>query len=189
AGSVPPPTQCPNSSSAHRRCNQPEAIGQAAPRGAVQHRADPGHGLHKPSLRRLLGSADAPSARKRKSSRDPNSDREPNPRSLVRPLRQQALCYHHHRLVHEGGWQVIRAGEGVKFITPPHLWGGGAKRRWASAGQLSGDKPPSALSFRRQGGRDTTPSRAAAAGAGPRSTSAPATAGCPPVIPASARNR
>src|SRR5207245_4028851 len=32
----------------------------------------------------------APSARKRKSSRDPNSDREPNPRSLVRPLRQQA---------------------------------------------------------------------------------------------------
>jgi len=28
------------------------------------------------------------------------------------------LCYHHHRLVHEGGWQVIRAGEGVKFIAP-----------------------------------------------------------------------
>src|SRR5207247_10769052 len=56
----------------------------------VQHRADPGHGLHKPSLRRLLGSPDAPSARKSKSSRDPNSDREPNPRSLVRPLRQQA---------------------------------------------------------------------------------------------------
>jgi hypothetical protein len=41
------------------------------------------------------------------------------------------LCFHHHRLVHEGGWQVIRAGEGVRFIpTPPHLWGGGAKRRW-----------------------------------------------------------
>ena len=28
------------------------------------------------------------------------------------------LCHHHHRLVHEGGWQVIRAGEGVKFIPP-----------------------------------------------------------------------
>src|SRR6266566_6117153 len=26
------------------------------------------------------------------------------------------LCHHHHRLVHEGGWQVVRAGEGVKFI-------------------------------------------------------------------------
>src|SRR5438105_3937700 len=38
------------------------------------------------------------------------------------------LCYHHHRLVHEGGWQVIRAGEGVKFIAPdrPVL----IKRRW-----------------------------------------------------------
>ena len=38
------------------------------------------------------------------------------------------LCYHHHRLVHEGGWQVIRAGEGVKFIQPerPVL----IKRRW-----------------------------------------------------------
>ena len=28
------------------------------------------------------------------------------------------LCHHHHRLVHEGGWQVIRAGEGLKFIPP-----------------------------------------------------------------------
>ncbi|HEV2477354.1 MAG TPA: DUF222 domain-containing protein [Candidatus Dormibacteraeota bacterium] len=40
------------------------------------------------------------------------------------------LCYHHHRLVHEGGWQIIRAGDGLKFISPPHLWGGAAKRRW-----------------------------------------------------------
>src|SRR5438445_5967734 len=45
------------------------------------------------------------------------------------------LCYFHHRLVHEGGWQVIRAGEGVKFIPPerPVLtrrrWG---ERRWAA---------------------------------------------------------
>jgi len=28
------------------------------------------------------------------------------------------LCYFHHRLVHEGGWQVVRAGDGVKFIPP-----------------------------------------------------------------------
>ncbi|TMF74140.1 MAG: DUF222 domain-containing protein [Chloroflexi bacterium] len=28
------------------------------------------------------------------------------------------LCYFHHRQVHEGGWQVVRAGEGVKFIPP-----------------------------------------------------------------------
>jgi hypothetical protein len=28
------------------------------------------------------------------------------------------LCYYHHRLVHEGGWQVVKAGEGVKFIPP-----------------------------------------------------------------------
>ena len=28
------------------------------------------------------------------------------------------LCYFHHRLVHEGGWQVIRAGEAIRFIPP-----------------------------------------------------------------------
>jgi len=28
------------------------------------------------------------------------------------------LCYFHHRLVHEGGWQVIKAGDKVKFIPP-----------------------------------------------------------------------
>ena len=28
------------------------------------------------------------------------------------------LCYYHHRLVHEGGWQVVRAGEGFQFIPP-----------------------------------------------------------------------
>jgi hypothetical protein len=45
------------------------------------------------------------------------------------------LCYHHHRLVHEGGWQVIRAGEGVQFIAPDRpvmirrRWG---ERRWAA---------------------------------------------------------
>jgi len=45
------------------------------------------------------------------------------------------LCYYHHRLVHEGGWQVIRAGEGYKFIPPDRVI---AKRvrgpgmRWAA---------------------------------------------------------
>src|SRR2546428_189676 len=38
------------------------------------------------------------------------------------------LCYHHHRLVHEGGWQVIRAGEGVKFIPPERVFT--RRRRW-----------------------------------------------------------
>jgi hypothetical protein len=31
------------------------------------------------------------------------------------------LCYYHHRLVHEGGWQVVKAGEGVKFIRPDRI--------------------------------------------------------------------
>ncbi len=31
------------------------------------------------------------------------------------------LCYYHHRLVHEGGWQVIKSGEGVKFIRPDRV--------------------------------------------------------------------
>src|SRR5437870_2837816 len=45
------------------------------------------------------------------------------------------LCYFHHRLVHEGGMQVVRAGEGVKFIPPERAmltrrrWG---ERRWAA---------------------------------------------------------
>ncbi|TMC54220.1 MAG: DUF222 domain-containing protein [Chloroflexi bacterium] len=30
------------------------------------------------------------------------------------------LCYYHHRLVHEGGWQVVQIEEGVKFIPPDH---------------------------------------------------------------------
>ncbi|HKW73085.1 MAG TPA: DUF222 domain-containing protein, partial [Candidatus Dormibacteraeota bacterium] len=38
------------------------------------------------------------------------------------------LCYHHHRLVHEGGWQVVMAGEHVEFIPPeqPMI----TRRRW-----------------------------------------------------------
>jgi hypothetical protein len=31
------------------------------------------------------------------------------------------LCYFHHRLVHEGGWQVIRAGDAVRFIPPDRI--------------------------------------------------------------------
>jgi len=38
------------------------------------------------------------------------------------------LCYYHHRLVHEGGWQVVLAGERVEFIPPdsPVMF----RRRW-----------------------------------------------------------
>src|SRR5256886_9111671 len=45
------------------------------------------------------------------------------------------LCYYHHRLVHEGDWQVIRTGGGVRFIPPERAmltrrrWG---ERRWAA---------------------------------------------------------
>ena len=45
------------------------------------------------------------------------------------------LCHHHHRLVHEGGYQIVLAGEKVEFIPPdrPALtrrrWG---ERRWAA---------------------------------------------------------
>jgi hypothetical protein len=44
------------------------------------------------------------------------------------------LCYYHHRLVHEGRWQVIRAGEGFQFIPPElhQLWEA-APRRWGEA--------------------------------------------------------
>src|SRR5438034_689586 len=45
------------------------------------------------------------------------------------------LCYHHHRLVHEGGWQVIRAGQGVKFIPPERVIprrARGPGMRWAA---------------------------------------------------------
>ena len=31
------------------------------------------------------------------------------------------LCHSHHRLVHEGGWQVIRAGDAIKFIPPERI--------------------------------------------------------------------
>jgi hypothetical protein len=45
------------------------------------------------------------------------------------------LCYFHHRLLHEGGWQLILAGERLEFIPPDtpamtrRRWG---ERRWAA---------------------------------------------------------
>jgi Domain of unknown function (DUF222) len=31
------------------------------------------------------------------------------------------LCYFHHRLVHEGGWQVVKAGREFKFVAPARV--------------------------------------------------------------------
>jgi hypothetical protein len=45
------------------------------------------------------------------------------------------LCYYHHRLVHEGGWQVVRAGESVNFIPPDRVIARRARgpgMRWAA---------------------------------------------------------
>jgi hypothetical protein len=28
------------------------------------------------------------------------------------------LCYFHHRLVHEGGWQVVKVGREFQFMPP-----------------------------------------------------------------------
>jgi hypothetical protein len=45
------------------------------------------------------------------------------------------LCYHHHRLVHEGGWQVVKVAERLEFIAPDRpvmvrrRWG---EKRWAA---------------------------------------------------------
>jgi hypothetical protein len=49
--------------------------------------------------------------------------------------RMVPLCHYHHRLVHEGGWQVVLAGSRVDFIPPQRpvmirrRWG---ERRWAA---------------------------------------------------------
>lgn len=40
------------------------------------------------------------------------------------------LCYKHHRDVHEGGWQIIRAGEGFRFVPPERHWIRDMRRRW-----------------------------------------------------------
>jgi len=36
-----------------------------------------------------------------------------------RPPNLLSLCWFHHRLVHEGGWQVVKAGDEYRFIPPP----------------------------------------------------------------------
>ena len=49
--------------------------------------------------------------------------------------RMVPLCYHHHRLVHEGGWQVVKAGERLEFVPRDRpvmvrrRWG---ETRWAA---------------------------------------------------------
>jgi Domain of unknown function (DUF222) len=49
--------------------------------------------------------------------------------------RMLPLCFHHHRLVHEGDYQVVMAGQRVEFIPPDRpvmvrrRWG---ERRWAA---------------------------------------------------------
>lgn len=40
------------------------------------------------------------------------------------------LCYYHHRLVHEGGWQVIRSGDVYRWIPPERPWRSTISRRW-----------------------------------------------------------
>jgi hypothetical protein len=51
------------------------------------------------------------------------------------PQDDPAVCHFHHRCVHEGGYQVVRAGDRVEFIPPDRpvmirrRWG---ERRWAA---------------------------------------------------------
>ena len=45
------------------------------------------------------------------------------------------LCFHHHRLVHEGGWQVVKAGREFRFVPPERVVMRRARRpglRWAA---------------------------------------------------------
>ena len=46
------------------------------------------------------------------------------------------LCYFHHRLVHDGGWQVVKVGKEIKFIPPEHVVmrraRGPGRMRWAA---------------------------------------------------------
>jgi hypothetical protein len=46
-----------------------------------------------------------------------------------------SLCYFHHRCVHEGGWQVVKAAQGFKFIPPERVVmrrARGSPVRWAA---------------------------------------------------------
>jgi hypothetical protein len=45
------------------------------------------------------------------------------------------LCYFHHRLVHEGGWQVVKAGRELRFMPPDRVVmrrARGPGMRWAA---------------------------------------------------------
>ena len=45
------------------------------------------------------------------------------------------LCYFHHRLVHEGGWQVLKVGRELRFLPPEHVIARRARGpglRWAA---------------------------------------------------------
>src|ERR1700730_4461477 len=45
------------------------------------------------------------------------------------------LCFHHHRLVHEGGWQVVKAGREFRFLPPERVVmkrARGPGMRWAA---------------------------------------------------------
>jgi len=45
------------------------------------------------------------------------------------------LCYYHHRLVHEGGWQVVKVGREFRFIPPERVLmkrARGPGLRWAA---------------------------------------------------------
>jgi hypothetical protein len=46
------------------------------------------------------------------------------------------LCYYHHRLVHEGGWQVVKVGREFRFVPPERVMfkraRAGPGLRWAA---------------------------------------------------------
>jgi len=45
------------------------------------------------------------------------------------------LCHHHHRLVHEGGWQVLKTGREFRFVSPERVFTRRARGpgvRWAA---------------------------------------------------------
>jgi hypothetical protein len=51
------------------------------------------------------------------------------------PANLLPLCYYHHRLVHEGGWQVVKAAGGFQFIPPDRVIARRARgpgMRWAA---------------------------------------------------------
>jgi hypothetical protein len=46
-----------------------------------------------------------------------------------------SVCYFHHRLVHEGGWQVVQVGREFRFVPPERRWVRRARApgvRWAA---------------------------------------------------------